>query len=254
MRKLGATDRPQLATLLEYHLNQALQPSSLVVYFETSHDHLSAVCGDVPVALTTISATEPTLAELVRRGRPRELSAEDWDNAPAPIWLALTPEYLVPIPGRDSGLVGLLVLGPRRSEEPYSREDKQLLASVASQAGIALESIRMGEKIAEGIETERRSAQEMEFARQVQARLFPQKLPSMKTLEYMADCIPARKVGGDYYNFLELRPGRLGAPYAGLSICCHWLNRAFRGDLRPKNNGPDHRVPVIRRATSERLS
>jgi GAF domain-containing protein len=37
----------------------------------------------------------------------------------------------------------------RASEEPYSREDKQLLASVAGQAGVALESIRLAEKIAE---------------------------------------------------------------------------------------------------------
>ena len=147
----------------------------------------------------------------------------------------LTPECLVPILGRDSRLVGLIVLGPRLSEEPYSREDKQLLASVASQAGIALESIRMGEKIAEGIEAERRSAQEMEFARQVQARLFPQKLPSMKTLEYTADCIPARKVGGDYYDFLELRPGRLAlvlADIAGKGVSGALLMANLQANLR----------------------
>jgi len=79
----------------------------------------------------------------------------------------------VPILGRDSRLAGLLVLGPRLSEEPYSGEDKHLLATVASQAGVALESIRLGEKIAERIEAERRAAQEMEFAREVQPRLFP---------------------------------------------------------------------------------
>ena len=97
-------------------------------------------------------------------------------------------------------------LGPRLSEEPYSREDKQLLASAASQAGIALESIRLGEKIAESIEAERRAAQELDFARQVQARLFPQKLPPMKTIEYAAACIPARKVGGDYTIFWSSAP------------------------------------------------
>ncbi len=230
-----ATDRPQLAVLLDYHLNQALQPSSLVVYFETSHDQLSAVSGDVPPALTTISATEPTLADLARRGQPWEVSAGGLANSPAPFWPALTPEMLVPILGRDGRLVGLIVLGPRLSEEPYSREDKQLLASVASQAGIALESIRMGEKIAEGIEAERRSAQEMEFARQVQARLFPQKLPSMRTLEYTADCIPARKVGGDYYDFLELRPGRLAlvlADIAGKGVSGALLMANLQANLR----------------------
>ena len=34
-------------------------------------------------------------------------------------------------------------------------------------------------------------------------------LPAMKTLEYTGACFQARNVGGDYYDFLELRPGRL---------------------------------------------
>ncbi|MGC2109676.1 MAG: SpoIIE family protein phosphatase [Candidatus Korobacteraceae bacterium] len=243
-----ATDRPQLAALLEYHLNQALQPSSLVVYFETSHDHLSAVSGDVPPALKAISATEPTLANLARRGQPLEVSVEGLGDAPAPIWLALTPDCLVPILGRDNRLVGLVVLGPRLSEEPYSREDKQLLASVASQAGIALESIRMGEKIAESIEAERRAAQEMEFARQVQARLFPQKLPSMKTLEYTADCIPARTVGGDYYDFLELRPGRLAlvlADIAGKGVSGALLMANLQANLRSQYAMAVDELPLL---------
>ena len=75
---------------------------------------------------------------------------------------------MVPILGRDNNLIGLLVLGPRLSEEPYSGEDKGLLDSVAAQAGIALENIRLAEKMAERIEADRRIAQEMEFARQVQ--------------------------------------------------------------------------------------
>ena len=49
---------------------------------------------------------------------------------------------------------------------------------------MALESIRLGEKIAERIEEQRRVAQEMEYAKQVQTRLFPQKLTMMRCLEY----------------------------------------------------------------------
>jgi serine phosphatase RsbU (regulator of sigma subunit)/catechol 2,3-dioxygenase-like lactoylglutathione lyase family enzyme len=59
-------------------------------------------------------------------------------------------------------------------------------------------------------ESERRAAQEIEIAKQVQARLFPQTLPPLKTLEYAGVCIQARKVGGDYYDFLDLGSERLG--------------------------------------------
>src|SRR5260221_1899405 len=53
-------------------------------------------------------------------------------------------------------------------------------------------------------EAERRAAQELEIAQQVQARLFPQTLPPMRTLDYAGICDQARQVAGDYYDFLDL--------------------------------------------------
>jgi phosphoserine phosphatase RsbU/P len=119
-------------------------------------------------------------------------------------------ECVVPILGRDGRELGTLQLGPRLSEEPYSGEDQRLLASVASQAATALENMQLAEEIAERIESERRAAREMEIAREVQSRLLPQSAPSLKTLECAACCIQARAVGGDYYDFLDLGPGREG--------------------------------------------
>jgi serine phosphatase RsbU (regulator of sigma subunit) len=63
---------------------------------------------------------------------------------------------------------------------------------------------------AEKLEAERHLAQELEIAKQVQARLFPQTLPQVKTLEYAGTCIQAREVGGDYYDFLNLGQERVG--------------------------------------------
>jgi len=62
----------------------------------------------------------------------------------------------------------------------------------------------------EKLEAERRSAQELEIAKRVQARLFPQNLPQLSTLEYAGVCVQARQVGGDYYDFLNLGQERLG--------------------------------------------
>jgi phosphoserine phosphatase RsbU/P len=63
--------------------------------------------------------------------------------------------------------------------------------------------------VEERMGAERRAAYEMEIARQVQARLFPQRLPSIRTLEYGGTCVQARQVGGDYYDFLDLGLGHL---------------------------------------------
>jgi serine phosphatase RsbU (regulator of sigma subunit) len=62
----------------------------------------------------------------------------------------------------------------------------------------------------EKLEAERRGIRELEIAKEVQARLFPQFLPPLSTLDYAGRCIQARQVGGDYYDFLDLgSPQRL---------------------------------------------
>ena len=63
---------------------------------------------------------------------------------------------------------------------------------------------------AEKQDAERRARQELEIARQVQARLFPQTVPALRTLDYAGACVQTRQVGGDYYDFLDLGQERLG--------------------------------------------
>ncbi len=211
------TDRHELANLLGHHIEGALHPKSLACYLEAGDGSLVAECGRIPHGLETISATLPLLASLARRGKSWNVPPESNGAGEAAAIAPLAPECLVPILGRSSRLIGLLVLGERLSEEPYSGEDRHLLDSVASQAGVALENIRLAEKMAERMEAERRGALEMEIAREVQARLFPQKMPPLRTLEYAGGCIQARIVGGDYYDFLDLGPGRLGIVLADIS-------------------------------------
>jgi serine phosphatase RsbU (regulator of sigma subunit)/predicted enzyme related to lactoylglutathione lyase len=70
---------------------------------------------------------------------------------------------------------------------------------------------------AEKLEAERRAAQELDIAKRVQARLFPQNLPPLKTLDYAGVCIQAHAVGGDYYDFLNLGQSRLGLVIGDMS-------------------------------------
>jgi len=85
------------------------------------------------------------------------------------------------------------------------------------------------------LESERRAAQELEIAKQVQAGLFPQTLPPLKTLEYAGLCIQARKVGGDYYDFLNLGQERLGlviGDISGKGIAAALLMANLQANLR----------------------
>ena len=230
-----ASDRRQLATLIERHVSEALHPKTLACYLESGNGRLAAISGTFPATLEMLSASAPVFLELARRGKTWEVTSDPASAEELTTLAPLAPECLVPILSRENNLIGMLVLGQRLSEEPYSGEDKRLLDSVAAQAGIALENIALAEKMAERREADRRLAQEMEIARQVQARLFPQKPPAMRTLEYTGGCIQARKVGGDYYDFLELCPGRLAmvlADIAGKGVSGALLMASLQANLR----------------------
>jgi len=87
----------------------------------------------------------------------------------------------------------------------------------------------------EKLDSERRIAQELEIAKQVQARLFPQRLPAMQTLECAGACIQAHQVGGDYHDFLDLGRGRFGlviGDISGKGIAAALLMANLQANLR----------------------
>jgi serine phosphatase RsbU (regulator of sigma subunit) len=75
---------------------------------------------------------------------------------------------------------------------------------------IAREVVRLAEQLAERMDAQRREDREIAIARDVQRRLFPQRTPELQHIQLAARCIQARSVGGDYYDFLDLGPGRVG--------------------------------------------
>jgi sigma-B regulation protein RsbU (phosphoserine phosphatase) len=128
----------------------------------------------------------------------------------------LETELLLPLAVKDR-LLGFLSLGPKLSEEPYSPTDVQLLQSVASQTGLALENTRLTEAVASEVAQRERLNRELEIAREVQQRLFPQAGPVVAGLDYAGKCRPASSVGGDYYDFVSMCDGRLGIAIGDIS-------------------------------------
>jgi sigma-B regulation protein RsbU (phosphoserine phosphatase) len=230
-----AVDRAELASLLAKHLNKSLHPDSLAIYLESSDGRLRVEGGQEISAPEILSLREFVLAELVERGEPWDVSIEERARAALSEVAAMEAECLVPVLGREARLVGVIALGAKLSDEPYSSEDRRLLASAASQVGMAIESIRMVEQMADRIEVERRAEREMEIAKAVQTKLFPQRMPPLETLEYVGGCIQARAVGGDYYDFLDLGPGRLAfvlADISGKGISAALLMANLQANLR----------------------
>lgn len=128
----------------------------------------------------------------------------------------LNTQILLPLAVKNE-LSGIISLSPKLSEEPYTATDLRLLRSVASQTGLALENSRLTEAIAREAAQKERLNRELEIAREVQERLFPQDLPPVEGIDYFGACRPALGVGGDYYDFLELPGGKFGIAIGDIS-------------------------------------
>jgi sigma-B regulation protein RsbU (phosphoserine phosphatase) len=136
-------------------------------------------------------------------------SAEGANEAERGVLQALDAQLLLPLAFKEK-LEGIIALGPKLSEEPYAASDVRLLESVAAQTGLALENSRLTHAIASEVARRESAAREMEIAKAVQSRLFPQHCPNIPGLDCVGRCCPALEVGGDYYDWTELPGGELG--------------------------------------------
>jgi serine phosphatase RsbU (regulator of sigma subunit)/predicted enzyme related to lactoylglutathione lyase len=116
----------------------------------------------------------------------------------------------------------------------FSDADGNTFELLASD-GVNREIEAQRQAVAEKLEAERRLQQELEIAKMVQARLFPQTLPIFRSLDYAGSCIQARHVGGDYYDFLALGQDRLGlliGDISGKGIAAALLMANLQANLR----------------------
>ena len=146
----------------------------------------------------------------------------------------LNARLLLPISGRDQ-LEGMIVLGPKLSEEPFTGTDVQLLQSVAVQTGLAIENSRLVDRVAKEAVQRERANRELEIAREVQERLYPQTYPPVPGLDYAGYCRPAHSVGGDYYDFLAHSGNRFGiavGDISGKGISAALLMASLQASLR----------------------
>ena len=114
-------------------------------------------------------------------------------------------ELVVPLLMQDR-LVGVLDL---ESTEPhaFTLEHERILSTLASYVAIALENARLYE---EARESERRLRDDLDTAREIQLQLLPTGAREVPGLDLAAGYVPARELGGDFYDFLPFGQGRLG--------------------------------------------
>jgi serine phosphatase RsbU (regulator of sigma subunit) len=97
-------------------------------------------------------------------------------------------------------VTGLISLGEKKSGKFYNREDIDFLHTLARQGAVAIENAKLFE---ENIQKSRME-EELKIAHNIQLSMLPDKAPTIEGFSIVARSIPAREVGGDFYDFIEI--------------------------------------------------
>jgi serine phosphatase RsbU (regulator of sigma subunit)/anti-sigma regulatory factor (Ser/Thr protein kinase) len=156
-----------------------------------------------------IAPNDPIIPYFQSAAGAVDIEALELDSPALAAMRAAGVKLVVPLVTQGE-LIGLLNLGPRLSDQDYSGDDRRLLESLAAQAAPA---VRVGQLVREQeaeIRSRERLEQELAVARLIQQNFLPRSLPEAAGWSVAADYRPAREVGGDFYDFIDLPDGRLG--------------------------------------------
>ena len=146
-------------------LTASLHSESVYIFYQDlqQRSFTTMFCSDQSASALVVAETTPLVAALKASEQPQNLSSirqhligsDDWR------WLdRLGIDLLVPMNGSDGRLVGFLLLGRKMSDEPYSSQDRRLLAALSNQMAIVYENILL----------QRRLGHQVRIARDMQAR------------------------------------------------------------------------------------
>jgi sigma-B regulation protein RsbU (phosphoserine phosphatase) len=240
------TEVAPLISTITKRLGDTLHIDRIAVFLRAGDTYRLQLATGTPLLPNTaeifsLPSSSTTITTLSRVKTPANVYSDDpssWlvdaTEAERTALADLSTELLVPLPGRNR-LAGVIALGPKRSEEPYTKIDRQLLQTIGSQTGLALENAELFENLTTEITQRERISRDLEIAREVQERLFPQSYPKVDGVDLEGYCRPAHAVGGDYYDFFVLSDGRLAlalGDISGKGISAALLMASLRASLR----------------------
>jgi len=179
-------------------LQQALQTRGIAIFLRRQNDFVATAKVGFPDSILgslRIGATPELTAMLDRPFAPHRRQVAEQDAAA----LRRVDAHLV-VPVRTTlSVQGFIALSGKLSDREFDLDDIDFLSSAADQVAMTTERIRL-----------QREEVEFEQARDMQRTLLPRELPRVKGFDVAGTWEPARTVGGDYYDCLDLGDGSLG--------------------------------------------
>ncbi len=156
-----------------------------------------------------IAPNDPIVAYFASTSGVVEIDKLDLDSPALRAMKEADIKVVVPLVSQGE-LIGLLNLGPRLSQQEYSADDRKLLNDLATQTAPAVQVAQLVRQQQQQAQERERIEQELRVARLIQQTLLPKHVPDLPGYQLAAYYQPAREVGGDFYDFLELDNGHFG--------------------------------------------
>jgi serine phosphatase RsbU (regulator of sigma subunit) len=208
-----AADPSTIAASVLETISRPLEPTAGIVLAADGLSELASA-GTPETVEALRSVGQPVLARLRAEdpieGSCAEIGPDSGSGQRGPIGVVLAAFLRT-----ASGERGSILLGRAHDLPLFSAADKRLVASVASQAALALERAELQRTV-----TARRALdQELAIGRRIQISLMPRRFPEIPGWEIAAAYEPAREVGGDFYDVFRLRdqPGSIGLVVADVT-------------------------------------
>jgi len=197
----------------------------------------------VPVAVKTRRAGDEeririsrTIVEEAMKSRKAILSAdaasdERFGMAQSIADFSIRSMICAPMMGNDGQPIGVIQIDTLNQRSRFTDQDLEVLASVASQAAVAIDNAKMHEQVM----AQRALQRDLELARRMQRALLPSKPPQVDGYYFFDYYQAARQVGGDYYDYVPLPGGRhavVVGDVAGKGVPAALLMARLSADVR----------------------
>jgi serine phosphatase RsbU (regulator of sigma subunit)/anti-sigma regulatory factor (Ser/Thr protein kinase) len=189
----------------------------------------------VPAPALDVAEDDPLLLHLQQNPGTVGVSELDLDSPALEAMRVAGVEVVVPLVAQGE-LIGVLTLWRRRSERPYNLDDRRLLDNLAGNAAAAIRVAHLVRSQEQQARARERIDQELRVAQVIQQQFLPQEAPAPEGWSVVPHYRPAREVGGDFYDFIELPDGRIaivvgdvtdkGVPAALIMARTHSILRA----------------------------
>ncbi len=187
-------NRQTLWEIVAVQLRRALQSAAVMIFAGARHEIGFAVAASACLAENPPLPMRPNIDAFLRNWKWNEADGGDGATSkttPTTVF-ELDGSLLAPI-RFDGEVISIIQIEPKATESKFDDEDRRFLLRAAAEIESGLSHLRWHEQ-----------EQEFEEAKAILERLIPKAPPQLEGFEMVGTWKPARAVGGDYYDVLQL--------------------------------------------------